>query len=128
MSDRNSRRAVRWIDELIPEIVEIDFSNTSVAVGENLYRVASRLGVVDPHFDSYQGKDSMGDLKIQSFAKAAFPQNPMKIAEPMNWVGMEEKDGGHCFSTQPRCPACIFETFCPRFHLHFDPAAKGMQA
>ena len=67
--------------------MEVDFSDTSISIEESLYRVASRLGIVDPHFDYYQGRNSMGDIKIQSFAKMAFPQNPIKIEEPMAWIG-----------------------------------------
>jgi len=128
MGDKNSRMAVRWINELIPHLVEIDFSNAPIFIGESLYRVASRLGVVDPHFDHYQGRNSTGDLKIQSFAKKAFPQFPMKIEEPMTWMGMKEEEGGHCFPTQPRCEGCLFETFCPRLHFHFNPSGMGMRA
>jgi hypothetical protein len=128
MSHRNSRKAIRWINELIPDVVEIDFSNTPILKGESLYRVASRLGVVDPHFDHYQGRNSMGDLKIQSFAKATFPQDPVKVEEPMIWVGMKEEEGGHCFPTQPQCEGCLFETFCSRLFLHFNPSVKGMRS
>jgi hypothetical protein len=125
MSEKNSRWAVRWMKELIPDAVEIDFSNTLISVGENLYRVASRLGVVDPYFDYYQGRNSMGDIKIQSFAKEAYPHDPIKIEEPIDWVGREE--GGHCFPTQPRCEGCLFETFCPKLHVSFNPSEKGMK-
>jgi endonuclease III len=126
MSDKNSRMAMRWIDELIPDMVTIDFSNTRISIEESLYRVASRLGVIDPNFDSYQGQDSISDLKIQSFAKAVFPKNPLMIEEPMTWAGRKE-EGGHCFPTQPRCSGCLFEAFCPRFHSDFDPSEKGMK-
>jgi hypothetical protein len=125
MSEKNSRLAVRWMKELIPDVVEIDFSNTPISVGENLYRVASRLGVVDPYFDYYRGRNSMGDIKIQSFAKEAFPHDPIKIEEPIDWVGREE--GGHCFPTQPRCEGCLFETFCPKLYVSFNPSEKGMK-
>lgn len=129
MSDTNSRMAIRWIHELIPELIEIDFSNLSLSIGESLYRVGSRLGVVDPYFDYCQGKNSTGDLKIQTFAKAVYPQHPMKIEEPMTWVGMTEEDrgGGYCLLTQPRCAGCLFESFCPRLHLDFNPSEKGMK-
>src|SRR4030042_1670838 len=99
----------------------------TIFIGESLYRVASRLGIVDPHFDTYQGRNSMGDIKIQSFAKIAFPQNPVKIEEPMSWMGREEERGGHCFPIQPRCEGCLFETFCPRLYVHFNPSEKGMR-
>jgi hypothetical protein len=118
--------AVRWVHELIPDIITIDFSNNLISVGESLYRVASRLGVVDPDCDFYQGENSIGDLKIQSFGKTVFPQDPLKIEEPMTWVGRRE-EGGHCFPTLPRCTGCLFETFCPKLHSHFNPSEKGMR-
>ena len=127
MSHENSGMALRWVNELISEIVEVDFSDAAVSIGESLYRVASRLGIVDPHFDYFQGRHSMGDIKIQSFAKTAFPQNPVKIEEPMARMGMELEQGGHCFPTQPQCAECLFEPFCPRFYMHFNPSEKGMR-
>ena len=126
MSYKNGRMAVRWVHELIPDIITIDFSNAPISVGESLYRVASRLGVVDPECDFYQGENSIGDLKIQSFAKTVFPQDPLKIEEPMTWVGRKE-EGGHCFPNQPRCTGCLFEAFCPKLHSHFNPSDNGMK-
>jgi len=125
MSPQNSRGAMRRIHTLIPEAVAIDFSKFPVAIGENLYRVSSRLGVVDPHVDSYQGKNSIGDLKIQSFAKATYPDDPVKIEEPMNWLGRREE--GHCLALDPRCDGCLFESFCPKLHTDFNPSAEGMK-
>jgi hypothetical protein len=127
MSDKNSRGAVQRIHQLIPDVVEIDFSNTYLSIAEGLYRVASRLGVLDPHFDYYQGRNSVGDLKIQSFAKAAFPQYTVKIEEPMTQMGMREEEGGHCFPVQPRCEGCLFESFCQRLYFQFNPSEKGMR-
>jgi len=127
MGHQNSRLAIRSIHELIPHIVEVDFSDTPVSIEESLYRVACRLGVVDPYFDYFQGRNSMGDMKIQAFAKAVFPQNPAKIEEPMTWMGKGEEQGGHCFPTQPRCEGCLFESFCPRLYFHFNPSEKGMR-
>ena len=127
MSYQNSRTAIRWFKELIPDILEVDFSDTPVMVGEALYRVASRLGIVDPHFDHYQGRNSMADLKIQSFARMAYPLNPPKVEEPMACMGRTEERGGHCFPVQPRCEGCFFETFCPKLYVHFDPSEKGMR-
>ena len=127
MSDKNSRISVQWVHELIPDVVIIDFSNTPINIEESFYRVASRLGVVDPHFDYYQGRNSIGDLKIQSFVKKTFPQYPLMIEEPMTWVGSKEEEGGHCFPTQPRCEGCLFETFCPRLYFHFKPSVNGMR-
>jgi len=127
MGHQNSRKAVQWISKLISNVVEVDFSDTPVAIGEGLYRVASRLGIVDPHLDYYQGRNSTGDIKIQSFSKTAFPQNPIKIEEPMARMGKEEERGGHCFPIQPWCEGCLFETFCPRLHVDFNPSEKGMR-
>ena len=126
MSDQNSRKAVRWMHTLIPNVIEIYLSEIPVSIGESLYRVASRLGVVDPHFDHYQGRHSMGDIKIQSFAQEAFPRDPMKIEEPMNWIG-RSRDGGYCFPTEPRCEGCLFEAFCPKLYVQFNPSEKGMR-
>jgi hypothetical protein len=125
VSERLSRKAVRRISRLIPETVQIDFLNHPLLIDAPLYRVASRLGVVDPHFDLYQGKNSMGDLKIQAFAKEAFPQDPSQIEAPMAWIGRNVA-GGHCLPSQPRCEGCLFEKFCQRLYLQFDPAEKGM--
>ncbi|OGP86802.1 MAG: hypothetical protein A2156_12925 [Deltaproteobacteria bacterium RBG_16_48_10] len=125
MSEKSSRKSLRWISELIPERVDIDFSNMPVSLNKNLYRVTCRLGVMDPHFDFYHDSSSMGDLKIQAFAKSAFPQDPSRIETPMTWVGSEE-DEGHCLSFQPRCEGCLFERFCKKLYLHFDPSEKGM--
>ena len=127
MGHPNSRKAIQWINKLIPDIVEVDFSDAPISIGESLYRVASRLGIVDPHFDYYQGRNSMGDIKIQSFAKLAFPQNSVKSEKPMVEMGRGEKEGGHCFPIQPKCEGCLFETFCPRLYTHFDPSEKGMR-
>jgi adenine-specific DNA glycosylase len=87
--------------------------------------VASRLGVVNPLFDYYQGKNSMGDLRIQSFARTAFPDDPGKIEGPMSRLGAKD-EGGHCWPTEPRCQDCPFEGFCQKLFLDFNPAEKGM--
>jgi hypothetical protein len=127
MGIQNSRTAIRWINELIPHVVEIDSSNAPVTIGEGLYRVAARLGVVDPHLDYYQGRHSTGDTKIQTFATAAFPHNPARVEKPMIWMGDGEERGGHCFPIQPWCQGCIFEAFCPRLYLDFNPSERGMR-
>ena len=128
MGHQNSREAIRWINELIPDALEVDFSDAPVMIGERLYRVAARVGIVDPHVDSYQGRNSIGDTKIQSFAITAFPHHPVKVEKPMAWVGGGEERGGHCFPTQPWCEGCLFQTFCPRLYLNFNPSEKGMLA
>lgn len=127
MDDKNSRMAIKWIHQLIHDAIEIDFSKASISVGESLYRVSARLGVLNPYFDYYQGKNSMGDLKIESLAKLAFPQYPLKIEEPMTWVGKEGEDGGTCFPSQPQCEKCLFQQFCPKLFLNIDPSEKGMK-
>jgi hypothetical protein len=130
MGDQNSRLAIRWMHELIPEVVDIDRSTIPLSIGESLYRVGARLGVVDPHFDTYQGKNSIGDLKIQAFARMAFPELPWKIEEPMTWLGIgtEEGGAGNCLPIQPQCQGCLFETFCPKLFSDFNPSEKGMKA
>ncbi len=127
MGNQNSPMAIRWINELIPDVVEIDLSNAPITIGEGLYRVAARLGIVDPHLDYYQGRNSIADTKIRSFAIAAFPHNPVKVEKPMNWMGVGEERGGHCFPIQPWCDGCLFKTFCPRLYLDFNPSEKGMR-
>ncbi len=126
MSDKNSRWTLMSISNLMPNVIEIDFSKYPVHVEDSLYRVASRLGIINPLFDHYNGRDSMGDKKIQSFAKMAFPNNPMMIEEPMNRIGLED-EGGSCFPVKPRCERCLFEPFCPRLYIQFNPSEKGMR-
>ena len=125
MSVHASRRATRRIHALIPEILQIDFSRTRVVIEKPLYRVVARLGVVDPQFDPYEGLQSMGDAKIQCFGRAAFPEDVMKIEEPLSWVGGTLEGGGHCSPVHPRCEGCLFGKFCSRLLLHIDPAEKG---
>ena len=128
MSPETSRKAVRRIQRFRIEGIEIDFSKASILLGGALYRVAARLGVVDPQFDYYEGPNSMGDMKIQAFARTAFPEDPLRVEEPMNWIGMGTPEGGGaCSPTTPRCEGCLFSGFCPRHHLHVDPSEKGMR-
>jgi len=129
MSPETSRRAVRWIQRFRIEGIEIDFSKASIFLGGPLYRVAARLGVVDPQFDYYEGPNSMGDVKIQAFARTAFPEDPLRVEEPMNWLGMgTPEDGGACTPISPRCEGCLFSGFCQRHFLHLDPSEKGMRS
>jgi len=128
MGRQNSRMAIRWVNELIPEVVEIDDANHPIDIGESLYRVAARLGVVDPQADFYQGRNSRGEAKIQSFAMAAFPHRPVRVERPMEWMGSGVDRGGHCFPVQPRCEGCLFNAFCPKLYLNFNPSEKGMLA
>jgi hypothetical protein len=127
MDHQSSGRAIQWINERIRDVVEVDFSDTPITIGKGLYRVASRLGIVDPNSDYYQGRSSTGDTKIQSFAKAAFPQDPWMVEEPMASMGRREEEGGHCFPIQPWCEGCLFESFCSKLCVHFDPSENGMR-
>jgi hypothetical protein len=127
MADHNSRMAIRWIKQLVSGAVEIDFSNTRVTIEEGLYRVASRLGIVNPHLDYCENGNSVGDTKIQSFAITAFPDHPAKVEEPMALMGRPEEQGGHCFLVQPWCEGCLFKIFCPKLYLDFNPSEKGMR-
>lgn len=125
MSDRSSRWAIQSIGESIPGAFEIDFSQLPVHVGESLYRVASRLGIINPFFDCYQGRHSMGDKKIQFFARIAFRDNPARIEDPMTRVGTPGEEG-HCFPSHPRCEGCPFNHFCPKLFFELDPSEKGI--
>jgi hypothetical protein len=124
MTDKNSRRVIRFIHEHFLEI-RVNVLTMDLNIDGGLYRVASRLGIVNPLFDYYHGKNSMGDLKLQSFAKAAFPDDPGTIEEPMSRLG-GEGEGAHCFPTSPQCRHCPFETFCPKLFLGLNPVEKGM--
>jgi hypothetical protein len=124
MTDRNSHRTIRFIHDRIPEVT-VDVSPLPVEITESLYRVASRLGVVNPFFDFYQGKNSMGDLKIQTFARTAFPDNPGRAEELMNQLGAEDEEGP-CSTTEPWCQHCPFESFCQKLFTGFNPSEKGM--
>ena len=125
MSVHASRRATRRIHALIPEILQIDFSRIRVVVEKPLYRVVARLGVVDPQFDPYEGLQSMGNATIQCFGRAAFPEDVMKIEEPLSWLGGTLEGGGYCSPIHPRCEGCLFGKFCSRLLLHIDPSEKG---
>jgi len=124
MTARNSRWAIRFMHDQIPEVI-VDISRMDIDVSESVYRVASRLGVVNPLFDYYQGKNSMGDLKIQSFARSAFPDDPGKVEEPMSRLGAGD-ERGVCYPTEPRCHHCLFESFCQKLFTGFNPSEKGM--
>ncbi len=122
MTAMNSRWAIRVIHQWMPEIVP-DISDLEVDIQEGLYRVASRLGVINPLFDFYQGRGSMGDQKIQAFAKLAFPEDPLKIESPLNRIGSPE---GFCLPTQPLCLPCPLTPICPKLFTDFDPSERGM--
>jgi DNA-binding MarR family transcriptional regulator len=124
MTARNSRWVIRVLHHWLPDVVS-DVSEMTININDGVYRLASRLGVVDPLFDFYQGKNSIGDLKIQSFARASFPEDPGKVEEPMSRLGAKDEEGC-CLPTQPRCHDCPLEHFCPKLFIDFDPSEKGM--
>jgi len=124
MTERNSHRTLRFIHDKIAEVT-IDVFPLPVEITESLYRVASRLGVVNPFFDHHQGKNSMGDLKVQAFARSAFPDDPGRVEEPMNQLGAGD-EGGPCSSVEPSCQHCPFESFCQKLYIGFNPSEKGM--
>ncbi len=124
MTARNSRWVIRVLHHWIPEVVP-DISEMEIDINDGVYRLASRLGVVNPSFDYYQGKNSMGDLKIQSFARAAFPEDPGKIEEPMSRLGANDEEG-YCLPTRPKCQSCPLESFCQKHFIDFNPSEKGM--
>lgn len=124
MTARNSRWAIRFMHQFIPE-VRVDLSTMEIEVNESLYRVASRLGVINPLFDYYQGKNSMADVKIQSFARSAFPEDPGRIEDPLNLIGAENQNGP-CAPTEPSCQDCPFGSFCWKLSIGFNPPEKGM--
>ncbi len=124
MTSKNSRWAIRFIHDRFPDIA-LDLSTMDIEVNEAIYRVASRLGVVHPLFDYYQGKHSIGDQKLQSFSREVYPDDPVKIEEPLSRLG-GDGEGGCCFPKDPQCPNCPFEPFCPKRFLEINPSEKGM--
>lgn len=126
MSPEASRLAVWRLSSLLTNGIHVDFRRTLPLIGGGLYRVASRLGIVDPRFDHCRSSQSVGERKIHAFAKTAFPEHPRMIEEPMNWVGSGVASEGRCLPVHPRCEGCLFEAFCPGLHLDFDPAEKGV--
>ena len=124
---KTSRLAVRWLHEMVSDL-KIDMSDFKVPIDVLVYRVASRLGLIDPYVDKYYGEDSPADLKIQSFAKMLFPDNPWFLDEPLWSSGRQPSKGGHCFPTFPDHQGCIFEEICPKKYVDFDPSNIGMES
>ena len=123
---KTSRLAVRWLHELVSDL-KIGMSDFKVPIDVLVYRVASRLGLIDPYVDKYYGEGSPADLKIQSFAKMLFPDNPWFLDEPLWSSGRQSSKGGHCFPTFPDHGGCIFEEICPKKYVDFDPSKIGME-
>jgi hypothetical protein len=127
LADKTSRLAVRWLHELV-NYLEIDMRNYKIPVDSLVYRVASRLGVIDPNADKYYGNGSPADVKIQSFVQRLFPKKPWIMDEPLWAAGRRPEKGGHCFPTNPTCEGCIFDSLCPKKFTGFAPESVGMQA
>jgi hypothetical protein len=49
------------------------------------------------------------------------------VEDAMTWMGGGEEEGGHCLPVHPWCKGCLFETFCPKLYLDFNPSDKGMK-
>jgi len=120
MGPKTCRVATKLLRDLVPDIVSIDVQEARVPIDSLVYRVASRLGVVDPKTDKL-GTPS-ADRKIQEFAKLASPAEPLRIDEPMWSVGRSRGYGGYCYSTDPQCQGCLFESFCPKLYGDRDPS------
>ena len=123
---KTSRLAVRWLYELVPNL-KIDMQDFKVPVDRLVYRVACRLGIINPRVDKYYGEGSPADLKIQTLAKTLFPNDPWFLDEPLWSTGRQASKGGHCYPTHPRHDGCIFETICQKKFNEFDPSGIGMQ-
>jgi hypothetical protein len=120
-----SRLAVRWLSELIPAL-QIPMSDYNLPIDVEGYRVASRLGIINPHNDKYFGEDSPADRKIQALAKRLFPDTPWYLAEPLSRTGQQAVRGGQCSPSDPTHSDCMFEAICPKLYVDRDPATIGI--
>jgi hypothetical protein len=118
---KTSRLAVRWLHELVPEL-DIDMSDFEIPLDARVYRVASRLGIVDPKVDAYAGAGRYADRKIQSFATVLFPDDPWVLDEPLWRTCQQPSEGGHCSPITPHCRGCIFEEVCPKRYVDVNPS------
>ena len=122
---KTARLAVRWLSELVPEIC-VDMTDSEVPVDSLVYRVAARLGLIDPERDKYSGPGSPGHERIQEVARALFPHDPSLMDEPVWMMGRQSRNGGFCYPITPACDrGCLFAAFCPRSSLDRDPSAIG---
>jgi hypothetical protein len=113
LADKTSRLAVRWLHEQVPAIT-IDMRTYKIPIDKLVYRVSSRLGIIDPHNDPYFGNDSPADVKIQSFVKTVFPESPWMMDEPLWSVGRISSKGGHCYPSNTNCWNCCLKSYVPR--------------
>jgi hypothetical protein len=126
LGTKTARLAVRWLHELVSGI-KIDMFTYKIPIDSLVYRVWSRLGIIDPHVDKYSGENSPADVKVQAFVSKVFPQKPWLLDEPLWSTGRQPDKGGHCFPKNPNCNGCLFEGICPRKVLDADPSSLGME-
>jgi hypothetical protein len=125
---KTARLAVRWISELIPDI-NVDMGDSEIPVDSLVYRVAARLGLLDPVRERYWGPGSPGHERIQAAARQLFPHNPSLMDEPVWMMGRQPRNGGFCSPTDPTCDrGCLFASFCPRLWQQRDPGSVGYSA
>ena len=121
LGTKTARLAVRWLHELVPGI-KIGMSTYKIPIDSLVYRVWSRLGIIDPNIDKYSGENSPADLKIQAFVAIVSPEKPWLLDEPLWSTGRQPNRGGHCYPTNPKCVGCLFEDICQKRFLDFDPS------
>lgn len=122
---KTSRLAVRWLHELIPEL-DIDVSDFKIPIDARAYRVASRLGIIDPKVDTYAGAGNPADRKIQAFASTLFPDDPWFLDEPLWSTSRQPSEGGHCNPITPQCQGCIFDEICPKRYVDVNPSEMSI--
>ena len=125
LGTKTSRLAVRWLHEQVPAIT-IDMRTYKIPIDKLVYRVSSRLGIIDPYNDQYFGNDSPADIKIQSFVKKVFPESPWMMDEPLWSVGRISSKGGHCYPSNTNCCNCMFEKLCAKKFRDVTPEKIGM--
>lgn len=123
MDVKTSRLAAELLYELVADIVSIDIKEVRVPIDRLVYRVACRLGIIDPERE--KPLSPRADCRIQQFAEMASPGQPLKIDEPMWRMGRPGREGGHCYRTDPQCMGCLFETFCSNPYRDRDPSTVG---
>lgn len=127
LGDKTLRLAVRWLHEQIPAIT-IDMRSYKIPIDSLVYRVACRLGIIDPYQDVYFGNDSPADIKIQNFVKELFPETPWIMDEPLWSVGRDSSKGGHCYPSNPNCYGCMFEKLCAKKFRDIIPKDIGTKS
>lgn len=125
LADKTSRLAVRWMHELIPGLIT-NMQAYEIHIDRLVYRVTSRLGIIDPYQDKYYGNGSPADKKIQSFVQKLFPEQRWIMDEPLWSTGRKASDGGCCFPQDPNCSGCMFESICPKSFLDIMPDYIGI--